>query len=174
MINDGFVLKKAETEDEKEGIKSLWRETFGDSYEYVEAFYSFFPMCENALVVLDGDKVVGMVNSLDCSAGYDDKIFHGRYIYALAVKVDYRKRGIAKRLLAAGEGGEFTMLVPETPSLFEMYAHLGYSFSTNVDKRFTEPQKLLKTYKIQDGDLGTVRALIKSEVPELANAEFFI
>ncbi len=170
-MTDGILIKRAETSDEKEQIKALWEEIFGDSPEYVEAFYDVFPVRKNAFVALDGKTVVGMVNSLDCTAELNSKIFHGRYIYALAVKKEYRGKKIAKKLLDAGENDTFTMLIPEREELFSMYEHLGYTVRTKVNARFIEPHKFSdKSVKNSE----SVSALLKSENTELKNAVFSI
>ncbi len=170
-MNDNVIVKKADNTDEKEQIKALWEETFGDSLEYVEDFYETFPISENAFVALDGKTVVGMVNSLDCKAELNGKIFHGKYIYALAVKKEYRGKKIAKKLLEVGESDIFTMLIPERTELFAMYGHLGYTVNTVVDAAFIEPHKFFGKFT---ENTKKVRALVKSENTELENAVFYI
>lgn len=166
-MSNHLNFKKVDTAYEKEQIKALWQETFGDSPDYVEDFYKIFATEENALVALDGDRVVGMVNSLDCKARLCGEILRGKYIYALAVKKEYRGRGVAKKLLKMGEGELFTMLIPERDELFEMYAHLGYTVKTDAYKGFIEPHKHFDK-------MSKTRALVKSENEKLSNAEFFI
>ncbi len=170
-MTDEILFKKVDSEGEKEQIKALWQTTFGDLFDYVEAFYRIFSVTENALVAICGEKVVGMVNSIDCKARLDGDVFRGRYIYALAVDEKYRGRGLAKRLLEMGGGEEFTMLVPENAGLFDMYAHLGFNLKTKVDARFTEPQGFLNgAPKSPD----RICALVKSENEKMSDAEFFI
>ena len=120
-------------------VKGLWWEIFGDDEKFIDRFYKAFPIKENALVAKDGEKVIGMVNALDCKLAYENEIFSGKYIYALAVDTRYRGRGIARELLEAAEQGCFVLLVTETPDLFDMYAHLGYSEKIQADDRFAEP-----------------------------------
>ena len=167
-MNNEFLFKKVDTANEKGQIKALWQKTFGDTSDYVEEFYKIFPTEENALVALDGDRVVGMVNSLNCKARLCGEILNGKYIYALAVKKEYRGRGVAKKLIKMGEGELFTMLIPERDELFEMYAHLGYTVTTDVYRGFIEPHKLLFD------KMSKICALVKSENVRLSNAEFFI
>ncbi|MBQ2251512.1 MAG: GNAT family N-acetyltransferase [Clostridia bacterium] len=120
-------------------VKGLWQEIFGDDEGFIDRFYSAFPVKDNTLVAKDGEKVVGVVNALDCKLRYKNEIFCGKYIYALAVSEKYRGRGIARELLETAEEGSFVLLVPETPDLFDMYAHLGYTEKTQADERFTRP-----------------------------------
>ena len=167
-MTDHIIIKRAETSDEKEQIKVLWEEIFGDDRQYVENFYKVFPMRENAFVALDGQALVGMVNSIDCKAKLQDKSFNGKYVYALAVKKQYRGKGIAKKLLNMCESEVFTMLIPERDELFAMYEHLGYTVKTAADIRFTEPHKIV----LNSG--RTVSALVKSENTEIEKAIFSI
>ena len=138
-------------------IKDLWQEIFGDDEGFIERFYSAFPVKDNTLVAKDGEKIIGMVNALDCKLRYENEIFCGKYIYALAVSEKYRGRGIARELLETAEEGSFVLLVPETPKLFDMYAHLGYTEKIHTDERFTEPFLFFAEEKSDK----TVSALVK-------------
>lgn len=167
MTMNEIRVKKVGTEPEKTELFEIWSDLFGDSDAYISDFYATFPIGENAFVALCGERVVGIVNSLECRALLGTETFNGRYIYALALKKEFRGQGIAKKLLAAGEGRDFTMLVPESPELFEMYDHLGYTQKTRVVKKFLEP------HKESLSDLY-VSAAVKSENKNMKNAEFFI
>ena len=113
-------IKRASEKDLPD-VKDLWQKIFGDDGEFIDRFYEAFPIKDNAFVAKIGEKTVGMVNALDCKLRYENEIFCGKYIYALAVSDDYRGKGIARALLEACEEGSFVLLVPETPKLFDMY-----------------------------------------------------
>jgi ribosomal protein S18 acetylase RimI-like enzyme len=152
-----------------DSVKSLWKDIFGDDYDFIDGFYSAFPMEKVTFAALFSNEVVGIVNSLDVSASYQGTLYEGRYIYALALREDFRGRGIAKKLLSMAEGRDFTLLVPESENLFDMYRHLGYVYETQVDACFEEPH----LFFAEDGDIPcdeNVRALFKSDlkIPESA------
>ena len=149
-------IKRASKKD-MPSVKDLWQEIFGDDSKFIDRFYEAFPIEENTFVAKIGEKTVGMVNALDCKLTCKNELFHGKYIYALAVSNEYRERGIARALLEVCEEGSFVLLVPETKDLFAMYAHLGYSKKTQVDVRFTEPFLFFTEGKSSDG----VSALVK-------------
>lgn len=167
MTMNDIIVRRVENKTEREALCVIWQGLFGDSLEYIEDFYKKFPAEENALVAILNGEVVGIVNSLECKAKTEKGLFYGRYIYALGVKENYRGRGIAKKLLEAGKGKDFTMLVPENAELFKMYGHLGYTQTVNVGKIFTEPHKLFDKAEY-------VLAAVKSQKEDMRDAEFFI
>ena len=133
------LLKRVTKSEEAIGVKRIWQEIFGDDDDFLDSFYDAFPMKENTFVAKDGEKVVGIVNAIDCELLYDKKHFFGKYIYALAVDKPYRGKGLARKLLEISESGSFVLLVPETPELFAMYDKLGYKEKADVDDRFVDP-----------------------------------
>ena len=150
-----------------DSVKRLWKDIFGDDYDFIDRFYSAFPMEKVTFVAVFFGEVVGIVNSLDVRASYRNVLYEGRYIYALALRQDLRGRGYAKKLLSMAEGRDFTLLVPENGELSKMYRHLGYVFETEIDARFEEPH----LFFTEGGDLPCgekVRALFKSDlkIPE--------
>ena len=153
---DNLEIVKASDKDMPH-VKELWREIFGDDEVFIDRFYSAFPIKDNTIVAKDGEKVVGMVNALDCKLLCENEVFCGKYIYALAVSEKYRGRGIARELLETAEEGSFVLLVPETPDLFDMYAHLGYTEKIQADDRFIEPFLFFAEEKSDK----TVSALVK-------------
>ena len=164
---DGTEIIRA-TNSDLPHVKALWQEIFGDNEEFIEGFYRAFPIKENTLVAKVGERVVGMANALDCTLAYENERFCGKYIYALAVSGEHRGMGIAKALLDACEEGNFVLLVPETPDLYCMYAHLGYNKMVQADSRFTEPQLFLT-----EGENGEcVSALLKLKDSKLEDFDY--
>ncbi len=133
------IFKRVTEKEEENCVKNIWQEIFGDDREFIDRFYDAFPMKENTFVAKDGEKVVAIVNAIDCRLLYENELFCGKYIYALAVEKAYRGRGIARGLLEISESGSFVLLVPETPELFAMYDRLGYNEKADVDERFVDP-----------------------------------
>ena len=133
------IFKRVTEKNEEICVKKIWQDVFGDDEDFVDKFYSIFPMEKNTFVAKYGDNVVGIVNAIDCKISYENELFYGKYIYALAVDKNYRGRGLARALLEISESGSFMLLVPETPELFAMYGKLGYKQKVNVDERFVDP-----------------------------------
>ena len=75
-----------------------------------------------ALVAVDGDRVVGFARSVS------DGVSNG-YLCTLVVDADYRRRGVARALVrrAMGENRDMTwVLRAERPGLFPFYEKLGF------------------------------------------------
>ena len=106
----------------------LWREAFGDSGAFLEAFFTTAYSPERCLCVLDDRKVVAAVYWFDCELR-GQKI---AYIYALATAMAYRGQGIAHRLMEQihtqlqDQGYEGIVLVPGNQNLRSFYEALGY------------------------------------------------
>ena len=110
------------------GLWDLWREAFGDSGEFLEAFFDTAYSTERCLCVTEDGKVAAAVYWFDCTA-------RGRkiaYVYALATAMEYRGRGIGHRLMdtlhqtLAQQHYEGVVLVPGTPDLQYFYGSMGY------------------------------------------------
>lgn len=174
-MSNTLTVKKVSCRSEELALRKIWRDIFGDTYEYIEDFYKTFDIKESAYVALLENEVVGIVNSLKCRAlcktekngEAEEKMFSGRYIYALAVKKEHRGRGFAKELLKAAEGDDFTVLIPENEGLFAMYRHLGYTVDVRIPYLFVEPHKKSETNKMMP-------ALVKSVCIKDKNTAFFI
>lgn len=107
----------------------LWREAFGDSGEFLEAFFDTAYSPDRCRCAVENGKVTAAVYWFDCSV-------RGRkvaYIYALATHMEHRGRGIAHRLMdevhriLSQRGYEGVVLVPGTERLYSFYATMGYT-----------------------------------------------
>ncbi len=112
----------------------LWREAFGDSGEFLEAFFDTAYSPERCRCVTENGKVVAAVYWFDCSV-------RGRkiaYVYALATYMKHRGHGIAHSLMdevhyvLQEQGYEGVVLVPGTQNLQKFYETLGYSSCSSV------------------------------------------
>ncbi len=130
------LLKMIEfaNEFDREQIKKLWKDTFGDSDESVDKFLNEYIAC--VLLYKEGKKLLGMLSMLPVKA--EEK--KGRYIYAVATDRLVRGRGISTALLEfvnkyIKENGEFfSVLVPAEESLFDFYKKRGYSTISCIKK----------------------------------------
>lgn len=116
------------TSDRISQLWDLWREAFGDSGEFLEAFFETAYSPQRCRCVTENGTVVAAVYWFDCT-------LRGRkvaYVYALATAIAYRGRGIAHRLMdevhrvLKQDGYEGAVLVPGTQHLQNFYETLGY------------------------------------------------
>ncbi len=112
----------------------LWREAFGDSGEFLDAFFETAFSPERCLCATGDGKVVAAVYWFDCE-------LRGKkvaYLYALATAVSHRGHGIAHILmeqvhsLLAQRGYEGVILVPGKENLFSFYESMGYRTCTRM------------------------------------------
>lgn len=110
-------------------LRELWREAFGDSCEFLDAFFTTAYSPARSLCVLDGSNVAAAVYWFDCEL-QGKKI---AYLYALATAIAYRGQGIGHRLMdevhsrLLQQGYEAVILVPGTEKLAAFYETMGYS-----------------------------------------------
>ncbi len=109
---------------DERALKKLWREVFGDTDEFIDAFFGVFYEPGLACVALCDGAVI--------AAGYclTGVLARGRkcsYIYAMATYPEYRGQGaaenIGRRLIrdAFAEGADVVATLPATESLVGWY-----------------------------------------------------
>lgn len=107
---------------------SLWREAFGDSGAFLEAFFETAYSPDRCLCATEEGTVAAAVYWFHCTCR-GQKV---AYVYALATAMEYRGRGIAHRLMDTlhhtlqQQGYEGIVLVPGTPELRRFYEEMGY------------------------------------------------
>lgn len=109
-------------------LRALWREAFGDTEEFLDAFVdTAFSADRCRCAVVDGQVAAALYWFACTHAGRPVA-----YIYAVATAKAFRGRGICTALMEAthrqlerlGYGG--AILVPGSESLFGMYGKMGY------------------------------------------------
>jgi predicted acetyltransferase len=127
------------TGGDRERLKKLWGDIFGDTPEMVEAYFAHRHRDENMLVETQGDDIAGMLTMLPLRLATPGKSFPARYIYAVATDTRYRNLGVSTRLLEhahtfmQGRGEAAAILVPASPSLFDFYGKRGYKTAFSLD-----------------------------------------
>lgn len=111
-----------------EQIKKIWETCFGDEEDYI-CFYLEHRMTEeNMLIICEDGKAVSMASFLPvkylCQGEYQD----ARYVYAVATLPEYRRRGLAGKLLlfAKEKYKEPLILAPAEESLIRYYEEMGF------------------------------------------------
>lgn len=122
------MIIKAPIPTDIAALRSLWKDTFGDSDAFLDIFFSVAFSTDRSLCACIDGEAVGMLYWFDCTCE-GEKI---AYLYAVATHKDYRGRGIchalmdeAHKLLREREY-RGVILVPAQEHLFDFYARLGY------------------------------------------------
>lgn len=117
----------------KEQLRTLWHDVFGDSYEYIDAFFATYPCGEVAHTLSIGGQVVSVLYALPFTLYNGGENVPAAYIYAVATHPRYRGRGYMSLLmrqveqLLCGRGVRVLFLLPATDALRGFYARLGYA-----------------------------------------------
>lgn len=132
----------------KEQLRTLWHDVFGDSYEYIDAFFAAYP-CEEVVHTLSiGGQVVSVLYALPFTLYNGGENVQAAYIYAVATHPHYRGRGYMSLLmrqveqLLSGRGVRVLFLLPATDALRGFYARLGYAHCSCRE---------VKEYALRDG-----------------------
>ena len=154
------------TED-REQIISLWSEIFGDSREDIEFFLD---NCKNkrCLGYFEKGVLVSMLFLIDCRYG----AYNGQYLYAVCTDENYRKRGIASKLIAEAKRNmkDFLWLIPAKDHLFAFYGKYGfetklYSQGTFENKiEFNENMEIITEYLYEGSDYDYPLGMIYSSL----------
>ena len=106
-------LRQAERGDIP-ALKALWQLVFGDTDEFLDAFFELlFPDCRVA-VMEEGGRIA--------AAAYAIGLENIRYIYAVATHPDYRGKGYGEAVTLAAAKGEPAYLYPASEGLRGWYA----------------------------------------------------
>lgn len=116
-------------------LRKLWKEAFGDSDVFLDAFFAYGFSSRRCRCITKGDTVVSVLYWFEVT--YRHQRF--AYLYAVATAADYRGQGLFSALLAdtmqvlTAEGFDGILLVPETEKLARMYEKFGFTCCTTVD-----------------------------------------
>lgn len=115
-------------------LRLLWKEAFGDSDAFLDAFFSTGFSSQRCLCLLEEDRPVAVVYwFLEHCQGKPVA-----YLYAIATRQDRRGQGLCRKLLEQTHilltqaGYAAAILVPATAELAQMYRKMGYRFMAGV------------------------------------------
>lgn len=130
-------------------IVRLWRESFGDSEDLIRFFIGRKLESDNCLVIEDK----AMAFFLELPDGM-------RYMYALCVRPDARRRGLAAEIIRTAQQlyMEPIALVPGDESLLDFYRKFGFAVSAPAERRRVELDNFAREF---------YRLAMKTEDPEV-------
>lgn len=161
------------------GLRTLWREAFGDSDEFLDVFFATAFSPERCACVTVGDDVAAALYWFDCEC-YGESV---AYIYAVATAKAYRGQRLCHKLMEythkrlSDSGYASAVLVPVSPSLFEFYGGMGYKTCSYVSEYlYTADGTQIQVRRIEKAEYAKLRRLYLPDggvVQERENLDFF-
>ncbi len=124
-------------ECDRNDLTALWREAFAEE-SYAVYFYRIVPF-EDIIVWRENERPVSMLHMLRCSFCYEERVYQGVYLYALATSKPYRNRGIMGKMIQAAkeraekDGCGFLCLIAAAPPLCGYYETFGFDKVDGAD-----------------------------------------
>ena len=124
----------APSKDEREALRELWTEAFGDGDDFLDLFERTAYSPNRARCLRADGAIAAALYWLDCECE-GERI---AYLYAIATREAQRGQGLCRRLMEdthahlASLGYAAAMLVPSEESLFGFYEKIGYKTATTV------------------------------------------
>lgn len=153
-------------EDATEQLCALWREAFGDSDEYIDAF---FDCCDadTCLHTLSKDgSLLSALYALPMTLKAGGKTLRAAYLYAVATFKEHRSKGYMTELMMRTheklqqQGFDAVLLLPADDSLAGYYTRFGYSFCASRGcRQFEIPDGDVPSYPLEECDDCTLEML---------------
>ncbi len=130
-------------------LSALWKESFGDSDEYINNFMTRRFIPGNTLVYRVQGSVVSQLFLLEGDLRIDSVRYPSMYIYAACTSQSFRGRGIMAALIeraheiAKDRNVDFICLVPGEEGLFNYYSKCGF-VTAFEKKRLSIERKYLR------------------------------
>lgn len=125
-----YVIETADRgSDNYNGLKRLWCATFGDTPEFVDAFYDSFGEDIKGFVLLDDAGKVCSAVTCYLAGAYEGRLVYASY--AICTSEECRGQGLGKAITEFVKEeiilrGGISLVSPAEPSLEDFYADLGY------------------------------------------------
>jgi len=151
---------------DREALRSLWQEAFGDGEEFLDLFERTSYSPERARALFCDGVLSAALYWFDCECR-GEKV---AYLYAIATAKEARGRGFCRALMENTHehlkklGYAAAMLVPSEESLFGFYEKIGYQTATQVSEFSClaegEPMELVR---IDEAEYAKLRRIMLPE-----------
>lgn len=114
-------------------VRTIWKDVFGDSDEYLNLFFSEKYKDENTLLAIEEGRVVASLQMLPYEITFYNEKITFYYLAGLATLPAYRNRGLMAQLIKKSHELmrerqiPLSILIPAEESLFAYYERFGYA-----------------------------------------------
>lgn len=145
------------TTDIEQQAKTLWHKTFGDSYEYIDKFFSLYFKQGNFFHIEKEGKLLSMLFATHHRLKINKEIHHIAYIGSVCTIEEERKKGLASQLIKTTEeqlrdqGIKGFILIAAHEGLVPYYEKQGYQLCgrEGIIMKNTFNEDKLKPYTIE-------------------------
>lgn len=147
------------------GLRRLWKAAFGDTDEFLDAFFSAAFAPERCRCIEADGQIVSALYWFDCAL-QDARL---AYVYAVATDPACRGRGLCTMLMAdtarhlKALGCQGIVLVPQEPGLIRMYAAMGYHPCGSVAEFHVMAGEAVPVRKIDAAEYARLRRALLPE-----------
>lgn len=159
-------------------LRSLWRESFGDTEEFLDAFTATAMDAQRCFVATENGQILGALYWFDCLC----RGHRLAYLYGVATAKVFRGRGVCHALMdhvhdhLRKNGYAGVVLVPGAEHLFRFYANMGYEvFCGMTAFPCTAGGDTVRLYEVDTAEFARLRRALLPEgsvVQEQENLEF--
>lgn len=144
------------TEIEKQA-KELWNKTFGDSFEYIDKFFSLYFKEGNFFHIEENGKLLSMLFATHHRLKVNEEIIPIAYIGSICTLEEHRGKGLATQLMQKTEeelkalGKQGYILIAAHEGLVPFYEKRGYQLcgAEGIIMKSTFDEEKLKPYSIE-------------------------
>ena len=149
-------------------VRRIWKECFGDTESYMDAFFSFLYSPDKTLVAKQNGTCVGVLQVFPHTFFVNGKAHKAMYIGGVSVLPAYRMQGIAKKLMAEAElymqkeNIEISFLVPFSFSFYEKMGYKCISYLSEFSGNTAELKPFARTYTKSELETSSLPAAYKN------------
>jgi len=140
-------------------LRALWKEAFGDTDAFLDAFFATGFSPERCCCIRDGETIAAALYWFACSCRGEPIA----YLYAVATAKSHRGQGLCSRLMAhthallKEQGYAGVILVPGSEDLFRFYGRMGYRICSSQSRFFTAAAQHPLSLRQLDGETYAAR-----------------
>lgn len=162
-IKSEVVFAHPDEEQNVKDICGLWNTCFDDG-DFSEFYMRERATSDNMLVIYRDGKPVSMASFLPAVYHTEKGAIPVRYVYAVATLPEYRRQGLARKILTCGRQlwDEPLVLCPADEHLYRYYGRMGFvpAFrSEDVSVRLSQEKNCCWNFHLEEADPKTYAAL---------------
>ena len=151
------------TQNDIESMRALWVECFPNDIEYSSFFFERIFRLECARVCEIGGEIAAMLHSFPYDFSTPERVLNAKYIYGVGTSKKFRSKGIAGELLEnEARDCDFTVIIPQSESLFDFYERNGFTEIFTVSRKEAESGGKMNFTKAHSSDIEKLNEMYEA------------